>query len=428
MKRIIITLMVFVLCAGVVGCQSREVQEPVTLKVAGLDHNRFMERYGNTFTLENRNIALDVIPYELIPESGSTEDLMRFMTEYQPDIFILGTTNFRPAVETGLLLALDTFLDKSEFTAGSYPESLLQRLRNDSGQDQLFGLSPFYLSSALLYNKRLFDEYRVDYPTDGMSWKDVFALAGKFPSHDEAGNRIYGYYQPENRPIEEKLIRMIYYAGLGEDLSFIDPLNGEVTMHTSSWLHLWETFIHAYQDGIISDEQMEKLSDFPGITPQERVQAFLEGKAAMVVSETSIFELADKLKELEIQAVEAPGTYQTRMQAGDTFAITSLSKHPERAWEFIEFVNSEKAGLYHMIWGGLPIYSPQLERQWGLDLSAFHEKEASLYGIYSDNGLPDGFLRRYFEVGAGEVALILNEGKSIERALDDLQAVISSEY
>lgn len=425
MKRICITLMVFLV---IVGCQSREVQEPVTLKVAGLERNLFMERYGNTFILENSTITFDVIPYEFIPDSGNIEDLKGFMTEYQPDIFILGTPNFRPAVETGLLLALDSFLDQSEFRAGPYPESLLQRIRNDSGRDQLFGLSPFYVSSALLYNERLFDEYHVDYPKDGMSWGDVFSLAGKFPSHDEAGNRIYGYYQPENRSIEEKLIRMIYYAGLGEDLSFIDPLSGEVTVHTSSWHHLWETFIHAYQDGIISDEQMEKLSDFPGITPKERVLAFVEGKAAMVVTETGVFELADELKELEVQVAEAPGTYQTRMQAGDTFAITSLSKHPERAWDFIEFVHSEKAGLFHMIWGGLPIYSTQLEKQWGLDLSAFHEKDVALYGIYSATGLPEGFLNRYFEVGVNEITLILNEGKSIEEALEDLQAILSSEY
>ncbi|GEM_PF-3480764 len=429
MKYLNVSLFLVISILLITGCQREETHEPVTLKVAGVDRDTFMELYGNAFLLENQDTTLEVIPNEFISDGESMEeDIASYITEHQPDVFILGTYNFRPAVETGLLLPLDTFMDTSEYEWSQYPDSLLQRLRNDSGQDQLYGLSPFYTSSALFYNKRLFDTYDVDYPRDHMSWEDVFALARKFPTQTENGERMYGFYHPDNMSIEEKLFRMIYNAGLGENLSFIDPLNGEVTLNTSSWNQLWHTFIQAYQDGIILDQPLNDLSDFSGTTPQERVKGFIEGHAAMVVAETTVFELANELEKLDVQVVQVPGTYQAQMQAGHTFAITSYSEHPDRAWEIIEFVHSEKAGLYHMVWGSLPIYSSQLEQQWGLDLSAFYNKDAALYGIYSNKGLPEGFLQRYFEAGAAEMKLIMDEGKTIEMALDDLQEVMSAAY
>lgn len=62
------------------------------------------------------------------------------------------------------------------------------------GQGHLFALAPTFSASVLYYNKGIFDKAGVAYPTDGMTWDELFALAGKVTkTSKQAEGRIYGF-------------------------------------------------------------------------------------------------------------------------------------------------------------------------------------------------------------------------------------------
>ncbi|MDG0873339.1 extracellular solute-binding protein [Paenibacillus thiaminolyticus] len=45
----------------------------------------------------------------------------------------------------------------------------------------MYGLSPTFVSSAVYYNKDLFEQYGVTPPQDKMTWEQLLDLAARFP-------------------------------------------------------------------------------------------------------------------------------------------------------------------------------------------------------------------------------------------------------
>jgi multiple sugar transport system substrate-binding protein len=59
----------------------------------------------------------------------------------------------------------------------------------------LYRLAPTFNNRALLYNKALFNQYKIAYPTDQMSWDDILNLAKQFPQSTKPAERIYGFHE-----------------------------------------------------------------------------------------------------------------------------------------------------------------------------------------------------------------------------------------
>ncbi|MBD2864005.1 ABC transporter substrate-binding protein [Paenibacillus oceani] len=63
---------------------------------------------------------------------------------------------------------------------GKFDPAAMETSRVYGGKDKLYAI-PFSLNFfALFYNKDLFDMFGVTYPTDGMTWDDVYEVARKF--------------------------------------------------------------------------------------------------------------------------------------------------------------------------------------------------------------------------------------------------------
>lgn len=79
-------------------------------------------------------------------------------------------------IESGYLEPLDDFVAADLTILEALDPELLEHVRRQ-GDGSLYAI-PFAKNAyALYYNKDLFDELQLPYPTDGMTWDDVFALA-----------------------------------------------------------------------------------------------------------------------------------------------------------------------------------------------------------------------------------------------------------
>jgi multiple sugar transport system substrate-binding protein len=128
-------------------------------------------------------------------ETASYQDVL--ITEIEagtaPDVFWIPGTDVARFAEAGLILnladlaAADPDFSVDDFYAG--PMSFLTT-PIEEGTDALWGLPRDVSAFAIYYNKALFDEAGVDYPTADWTWDD-FAEAAEAIS--ELGGDIYGF-------------------------------------------------------------------------------------------------------------------------------------------------------------------------------------------------------------------------------------------
>lgn len=105
-----------------------------------------------------------------------------------PDAYELNYENFIAYAKKGVLLDLTPLF--GNFDTSVLNKNALEAFRADGKQ---YGLPASFSNVVLFYNKDLFDQAGVDYPTSSWTWADVNQAAEKIRA---LGNDIFGIYQP----------------------------------------------------------------------------------------------------------------------------------------------------------------------------------------------------------------------------------------
>lgn len=160
----------------------------VTLKMTVLpaDLDTFKEVYED-FHKENPNITVTI---DTIPQAQYYEKL-RLQLSSGNDINIFGG-NMDVLLDTGILEPLDGLIKENKVDVSGFgPLYDASKVKNES-----YGL-PYRKSNWMLYyNKTLFDQMKVDYPKEDMTW-DEFRELAKQMTKGEGADKIYGaFLQP----------------------------------------------------------------------------------------------------------------------------------------------------------------------------------------------------------------------------------------
>jgi multiple sugar transport system substrate-binding protein len=156
---------------------------------AAPDHLKELDAIKAAFEAENPGIKVDV----------RTAAYADYFTALQtqiaggnaPDTFELNYENFYTYARNGALLALDDIAAKdSGFSASRvYPEALKAFQHNG----KQYAVPATFSDVVLFYNKKLFDDAGIAYPTSSWTWADERAAAEKLTNK---GAGVYGNYQP----------------------------------------------------------------------------------------------------------------------------------------------------------------------------------------------------------------------------------------
>ncbi|MBE0601076.1 MAG: extracellular solute-binding protein, partial [Firmicutes bacterium] len=103
-----------------------------------------------------------------------------------PDVFELNMENFVSYMLRGQCLPLNDMGIAME----NYSEGTLAAVSNNG---DLYGVPDSFSTCLLIYNKDLFDQAGIAYPTNDWTWADAQAAAEKIRS---LGDDIWGYSQP----------------------------------------------------------------------------------------------------------------------------------------------------------------------------------------------------------------------------------------
>lgn len=186
MKRTFALLLALLLTLGLAPALA---DEPVTLTYATFSavgaQEETLSKMIAVFEEKNPDIKIDV------RLTGFNDYFTQLATQIAggnpPDVFEMNMENFLAYMLRGATADLSELIaDRS-----AYSEGTLAACSNDG---KLFAIPMSFSTVVMFYNKALFDQAGVAYPTDAWTWADEQAAAEKIVA--AGGEDVWGIYQP----------------------------------------------------------------------------------------------------------------------------------------------------------------------------------------------------------------------------------------
>lgn len=416
-------------------CNSNEGAKSPTktsLKIMYSSEEALFRAYGELFQFQYPHVEIEVVSTSLVNKHGVTDAVVQdFIEKEQPDIIVLGKEHYGTFAEKGTLMDLTPLIERDKYDIDTIFPGMITFLKNTEG-GKLYGLSPTFDGSAVIYNADLFEKYGVPLPRDGMTWKELFDLAGRFPVTGDEDSRIYGYAQGPTLDFE--MLR--FMMGNTSGLQLLNSTSRELTLDTPAWREVFRLALEATESNAILMNDNNVLSPSLGEEYyRTNYRPFLMGRVAMTTSGSNIL---SELNEIE-QYVPDYKPFTVGIAAGpvdpaepnktreisrvEVFSINESARNVDAAWEFIKFINGEtyaKAKSRTLNNGLLSRMNSSMQIN-GYDLDAYYKLEPRMSdNIIMENVTGFGYTE-YLDLQNREIALVREGKRSLDEALRTIQ-------
>ena len=239
-----------------------------------------------------------------------------------PDIFFWDSGILAPLVTKGTVLNLYPFIQESkDLNPDEYFSGLFDIHRYNEG---IYAFPIYWGSSALAYNKVLFDKAGLEYPDESWTWDDFISAGDKLTIKKDGRAVQYG----ANRP-------GIYLAMMSFGGTFFNESVTKCTMNESQVKEALQFMVDLERKYQIVPAQAQTI----GEKYRGDIELFISGRMGMYIVSTSELPKMRKIKGLEWDISPLPKSSAGRaigLGAGN-LCIPSQSKHPKEAWEFVKF-------------------------------------------------------------------------------------------
>ena len=246
-----------------------------------------------------------------------------------PDVWYARTFLTTDYASKGWTLNLESLIESDQLDVEDFWPAQVAQMQYEG---DLYALPYDFSNIGIYYNKNMFDEAGIPYPTDDWTWEDVAEVGEQFVVKDDDGTVtqwglvIYPWDWPWLG---------ILQANGG---TIFNEDQTECTIDNPENLATLEFF-----------QQMRSKGIYPelGATP-EGLDPFSNGLVAMAFQGSwATQSIRDRVGDaFEFDVVGMPyGTEGRRgiTPAGGAWAIASTSEHPDEAWEFIKFLTSTES-------------------------------------------------------------------------------------
>jgi multiple sugar transport system substrate-binding protein len=164
---------------------SGEKAKAITVNIWDANQQKGIQEIADKWTeTSGVKVNVEVVDWDnywTLLEAGASGGTM-------PDVFWMHSNTAQMYMENDVLLKLNDYIDKEKIDMSKYYEGVKNLYtRSDGG---VYALPKDHDTIALLYNKAIFDEYKVDYPTDEWTWEDMYEAAKKIT--DGSKGKVYG--------------------------------------------------------------------------------------------------------------------------------------------------------------------------------------------------------------------------------------------
>jgi len=275
-----------------------------------------------------------------------------------PDVVTMNGPNFKLYASNGALLPISDLIARDKLDMSVYPANL-NKLYTSEGKQ--YGISNNFATIALWYNKKLFDDAKVAYPTGTWTWEDVKSAAKKI-TDKQAG--VYGIAAGAD-PLymaQENYYNTIFQAG-GYVISEDGKKSGFDDPKTIQGLQFWRDLL---------DMGVSPTSQQMAETPPS--QMFASGKIGMYYGGTwrAAQWKAAKLTDVDVAPLPAGPAGKATTVHGTANVIIAKTKHPKEAWEFLRFMGSKESQEHYGASGVLLTAYQGTQEMWLKSMPEYH--------------------------------------------------------
>lgn len=423
------------------GSKGLDKNQESTLRVMYYDENQFFQEYGMLFSALYPNVNVEVISTQSMYSGGEITDyeaaLAKFIEEKKPDILMLGGDQYKTMAQDGKLYELDSDMEKSKYDTEGLIPGLLDYMREQGG-GKVYGFAPTFYSQVLYYNKDLFDQFQIEYPTDQMSWNDVLQLARRFPTDGDKKTRIYGLKIGYN----DDLFQLASTLTASDGISYVNPTQKQMTINSASWKTAFQTAADAINsNSLFFESSMYEDQENMGGSYESYLlrDPFISKRLAMSIGDSNYLvqmkqanentEVKDKIIK-NWDMVTVPVGQQNPDQSNmvsfnNIFSISSDSPNKETAWEFLQYITSDdfarvksKTNSYN----GMSVRTKYISDVEGHNFAAFYKLKPSTFNGYKDfDKLPQTFWQDFQSATVEEMQKVKEDKQTIDEALEMLQ-------
>ncbi|MDF2649467.1 MAG: sugar transporter substrate-binding protein [Paenibacillus sp.] len=243
-----------------------------------------------------------------------------------PDVFWMSGANFIKYASNGILKPVEEMVKRDKVDLSVYPKSLIDTYKYNN---MLYTLPKDFDTVGLFYNKEMFKQKGIPFPDETWDWAKFLDASKKLT---DAQNGVWGI-------AAQKYARVYYnfiYQNGGYVISDDKKTSGFDKPETIEALRFWSDLIHVHK---VSPNIAQMTETAP-------LNMFSSGKIAMYIDGSyQMLRLVQNeyIKDKFDVAVLPKGKKQATTIHGLANVISSKTKHPEEAWEFVKFLGSKEA-------------------------------------------------------------------------------------
>lgn len=318
----------------------KKVKEDIVLNVAyWMDNQAIMEKVTEEFTKEHPNITFNLMDF---PDKEYEATLaVQLAGGAGIDLFAMkSNAQYSDLATRGECLPLEEFIVSNKFDVSGYGP-MYEGIKVDG---EIMAM-PFRKTTWILYyNKYIFDEAGVPYPSDDMTWEEFSELAASVTS-GSGENKVWGAYL-HTWPISS------FGPGLQTGATIFDE-------DLSVFSDVLQMRLNLEDNGVIMP-YVEQIA-----TNAHYNAAFQKGNVAMnIIGDWHIGQLRQAMDEgninfeWDITSLPHPEGVSNNTSWGmpTTMAISSYTEKQEAAWEFLSFLCGPEGAEIVASLGILPGY------------------------------------------------------------------------
>jgi multiple sugar transport system substrate-binding protein len=313
--------------AGGGGGAAKSESGPVTISYAIWEKAQLatMQKIADQFHQENPNITVNI---QLTPwEQYWTKLQTSLKGGSGADVFWMNIPNLKKFANGGVLLPIEDYVARDKVDLNNYVPAVMDAYKF---KDHVYALPKDVDAIALWYNKDLFKQANVAFPTADWTWDDLISAAQKLTNPSKG---VYGIAAPAED--QANYDNTILQAG-GQIMTPDGKKSGLDSPESIRGLKLWVDLINKYH----ASPTLQQMTD----TDPE--QMFTSGKVAMYYGGSWTVLDMKAVPEAKKFADVAPMPHDAQRYSvsnGLGMVINSKTKHPDAAWQWVKFMGGKAA-------------------------------------------------------------------------------------
>lgn len=423
LKRGIITGAILTLVLGLTGCSSSggdSANGKIELRYAIWDktHMEAVETLIDEYEEKNPNVDIKVEQYSFADYWTKMETAAAGGSA--PDIYWMNAVNFNKYADNGMLVSMKDYIKDKNVDMSQYLESI-SSLYNYKGEQ--YGMPTFWDNNILMINTKLMKEYNIPEPKEGWNWDEMIAWLKD--AKTKLPKDIYPFTSYPTESTQSGVFNEVASAGgkvISDDKTKAMLTTPETKEGFKKYFDLVKSDLHSP-----SDVTLEVGAGT--LFKSEKALVLQAGSYGLLpYSDKEQAKVAGNFKLYEIPTIKEGNKSKTVIH-GLGNVISSNSKHPEEAFDFINYISSEESMKKYTELALVPQAHKNVQELFGKVMKEKTGIDTAVMSKVAENAMP---LPNSFETSKWDKVIMDNMTKfmqdeiSLDKALENSQNEMQS--